>query len=56
MFAIIKTGGKQYRVTQDKVIRVEKLEALAGDSISLDEVLMLPDKTCSPPNFFTPKR
>ncbi len=43
MFAIIKTGGKQYRVTQDKVIRVEKLEALAGDSISLDEVLMVCD-------------
>ena len=45
MFAIIKTGGKQYRVTQDKVIRVEKLEALAGDSISLDHVLMVNDGT-----------
>lgn len=43
MFAIIKTGGKQYRVTQDKVIRVEKLEASAGDSVSLNEVLMVHD-------------
>ena len=43
MFAIIKTGGKQYRVTQDKVIRVEKLEASVGDSIFLDQVLMVHD-------------
>ena len=41
MFAVIKTGGKQYRVVKDDVISVEKLKAEAGDSVSLDEVLMI---------------
>jgi large subunit ribosomal protein L21 len=41
MFAVIKTGGKQYRVQAGDEIRVEKLEGNAGDVISLDEVLML---------------
>ena len=43
MFAVIKTGGKQYRVEKDSVIRVEKLEAEAGKSIKLDDVLMIGD-------------
>ena len=41
MFAVIKTGGKQYRVAKGDVIRVEKLEAQDGDKITLDEVLMV---------------
>ncbi len=41
MYAIIKTGGKQYKVTKGDVIRVEKLEAEAGKKIKLDEVLMI---------------
>lgn len=40
-FAIIKTGGKQYRVTENKIIRVEKLDNKAGENVSLDEVLMI---------------
>lgn len=40
MFAVIKTGGKQYRVAQDDVITVEKLEGEAGSTIDLD-VLMI---------------
>lgn len=39
MFAVIRTGGKQYRVQKDAQIRVEKLEGEAGDSVTLDDVL-----------------
>lgn len=41
MFAVIKTGGKQYRVAQNDVIRVEKLVAEAGDIVELGNVLMV---------------
>jgi large subunit ribosomal protein L21 len=41
MYAVIKTGGKQYRVTAGDVISVEKLAAEPGSTVSLDEVLMV---------------
>jgi len=41
MFAVLKTGGKQYKVSEGDVIQVEKLEAKVGDSITLDQVLMI---------------
>ena len=41
MYAVIQTGGKQYRVAKDDVIKVEKLVAEAGATIELDQVLML---------------
>ncbi len=41
MFAVIQTGGKQYRVTAGDIIEVEKLAGEAGDSITLDQVLSL---------------
>ncbi|MGB0679905.1 MAG: 50S ribosomal protein L21 [Polyangiales bacterium] len=41
MYAVIRTGGKQYRVRQGERLRVEKLPGAVGDTISLDEVLML---------------
>ena len=41
MYAVIKTGGKQYRVAKDDVLSVERLNAKPGDAISFDEVLML---------------
>ena len=41
MYAVIKTGGKQYRVAEGDVILVEKLDAEAGSSIELDDVLMV---------------
>ncbi|WP_407049479.1 50S ribosomal protein L21 [Methyloraptor flagellatus] len=41
MFAVIKTGGKQYRVAAQQVITIEKLEAEAGQTVSFDEVLMV---------------
>ena len=43
MFAVIKSGGKQYKVAKNDVIRVEKLDAEAGASIDLNEVLMVGD-------------
>jgi len=41
MYAVIVTGGKQYRVEPGDVIRVEKLEVAAGDTVNLDRVLMV---------------
>ncbi len=43
MFAIVKTGGKQYRVNEGDVLKLEKLEGEAGSKITLDEVLMVGD-------------
>ena len=41
MFAVIKTGGKQYKVAQNDVILVEKLEVEAGEEITFNHVLMV---------------
>jgi large subunit ribosomal protein L21 len=41
MYAIIKTGGKQYRVSPGQTVRVEKLEGAVGDNVELNEVLLL---------------
>lgn len=41
MFAVMKTGGKQYKVQSGDVLRVEKLAAEAGDKIQFNEVLMV---------------
>ena len=41
MYAIIKTGGKQYKVAANDVIKVENIAAQAGDTVKLDEVLMV---------------
>ena len=41
MLAVMKTGGKQYKVTEGDELAVEKLEAEAGQSVRLDDVLML---------------
>ena len=43
MYAVIVTGGKQYRVMQGETLRVEKLEVEAGKDITFDNVLMLGD-------------
>ena len=48
MFAIIKTGGKQYRVKKDDVLLVEKIEGKDGAKISFDEVLAVGDKVGAP--------
>lgn len=41
MYAVLKTGGKQYKVAQNDVIMVEKLTAVAGTSIEINEILMI---------------
>jgi large subunit ribosomal protein L21 len=41
MYAVIQTGGKQYRVAKGDVIRVEQLPAEVGQSIDFDQVLMV---------------
>jgi large subunit ribosomal protein L21 len=43
MYAIVETGGKQYRVAPNDKITVEKLPGKAGDSLSLDRVLLVAD-------------
>lgn len=41
MYAVVQTGGKQYRVAVGDKIRVESLDAVPGDKISLNEVLLI---------------
>ena len=40
MFAVIQTGGKQYKVAKDDIIIIEKLDGEAGDKVTFDDVLM----------------
>ena len=44
MYAVIETGGKQYRVAPGEVVRVEKMNAEPGSSVSLGKVLLLADE------------
>jgi large subunit ribosomal protein L21 len=41
MFAVLKTGGKQYKVSSGDVLRVEKLDAQAGEKIQFNEILLV---------------
>jgi large subunit ribosomal protein L21 len=41
MYAVIKTGGKQYRVKQGEAVRVESVAGNVGDSLTFDKVLMV---------------
>ncbi|TRZ48183.1 MAG: 50S ribosomal protein L21, partial [Dehalococcoidia bacterium] len=43
MYAIIETGGKQYKVTPGQTIDVDRLEAAEGDTVELDGVLLIAD-------------
>ena len=45
MFAVIKTGGKQYRVAEDQLVQVERIKAELGTIVQLREVLMLGGET-----------
>lgn len=44
MYAVIKTGGKQYKVSEGDLLKVEKVEGAVGDIIELNEVLMVGGK------------
>lgn len=41
MFAIIKTGGKQYRVAKDSVLKIEKIDGELGSTVEFNEILMV---------------
>lgn len=43
MYAVIKTGGKQYRVEQGDLLKIEKLEIATGDTVEFDQVLLVAD-------------
>ena len=45
MFAVLKTGGKQYKVQAGDVLRLEKLACVAGDKIQFNEILMVGGET-----------
>jgi len=48
MFAVIKTGGKQYKVAENDILDVEKLDAEEGAEITFDEVLMVGESVGQP--------
>ena len=41
MYAVIKTGGKQYKVAEGDLLKIEKIEGAVGDSVEFDQVLMV---------------
>lgn len=43
MYAVIQTGGKQYKVAEGEILKVEKLSGEIGDKLTLDQVLMVKD-------------
>ena len=50
MFAVIKTGGKQYTVRAGDVLRVELIDAVAGDKVQFNEILMVGGETVTARN------
>ena len=44
MYAIIATGGKQYKVSEGDIIKIEKLGKAEGESVTFDKVLLVSDK------------
>ena len=47
MYAVIRTGGKQYKVEEGDILRVEKLDAGKGDTITFDDVLLIGGDGCT---------
>lgn len=48
MFAVIETGGKQYKVTKGDVLDIEKLEGKDGETVKFDKVLLVDEKVGTP--------
>lgn len=48
MFAVLKTGGKQYKAASGDILRVEKLAAAAGDTVQFNDILMVGDTVGTP--------
>ena len=47
MFAVLKTGGKQYKVQNGDVLRIEKIAADAGETVQFNDILMLGGDTAT---------
>jgi large subunit ribosomal protein L21 len=45
MFAVLKTGGKQYRVEKDQILIVEKISGVTGELVQFNEILILSGKS-----------
>ncbi|HEY6838648.1 MAG TPA: 50S ribosomal protein L21 [Geobacteraceae bacterium] len=45
MYAVVKTGGKQYKVSEGDLLKVEKLEGAVGDTVELNDVLLVGGET-----------
>ena len=45
MYAVVKSGGKQYRVKEGQILKLEKLELEIGETLKFDQVLMVADET-----------
>jgi large subunit ribosomal protein L21 len=41
MYAVIKTGGKQYKVSEGDLLKVEKIDGAVGETVEIDQVLMV---------------
>lgn len=41
MYAVIKTGGKQYKVSEGDLVKVEKIDGAVGETVEIDQVLMV---------------
>jgi large subunit ribosomal protein L21 len=48
MYAVIRTGGKQYRVASGQVVKVERLDGEVGETVAFDQVLMVGDDQGEP--------
>ena len=56
MYAIIKTGGKQYKVAENDVIDVEKLDAEIGDTVEFDTLMLSGETTVVDPEILAEKK
>jgi large subunit ribosomal protein L21 len=54
MYAVIRTGGKQYRVASGQVIKIERLDGAVGDTVAFDQVLMIGDQADGEPKIGAP--
>ncbi len=56
MYAVVRTGGKQYKVSEGDLLRVEKLEGAVGETVELTEILMVGGEKVTNRNTFSAQR
>jgi large subunit ribosomal protein L21 len=54
MYAVIRTGGKQYRVASGQVIKIERLDGAVGNTVAFDQVLMIGHEADGEPKIGAP--